>query len=195
MNNDVIAANLRRIRASKRFSQEQVAEAASLSRSAYRNIEGGTVQPRVRNLEAIARALQVPVRELLEPAAVLSNVGFRSQKKLRTRAQILSDAGRWLSVLTIAKQRRNLMAYTAPSKAATSVPPLRDGGEPRTRRGGELLVGGARRLESVTAVRADRRRRRSAIPSACCSVRGGACVSIERAPPIPSADSFSLRAR
>lgn len=97
MNNDVIAANLRRIRASKRFTQEQLAEAASLSRSAYRNIEGGTVQPRVRNLEAIARALKVPVRELLEPAAVLSNVRFRSQKKLRTRAQILSDAGRWLS--------------------------------------------------------------------------------------------------
>jgi Zn-dependent peptidase ImmA (M78 family)/DNA-binding XRE family transcriptional regulator len=97
MNNDVIAANLRRIRASKRFTQEQLAEAASLSRSAYRNIEGGTVQPRVRNLEAIARALKVPVRELLEPAAVLSNVRFRSQKKLRTRSQILSDAGRWLS--------------------------------------------------------------------------------------------------
>jgi Zn-dependent peptidase ImmA (M78 family)/transcriptional regulator with XRE-family HTH domain len=97
MNNDVVAANLRRIRASKRFTQEQLAEAASLSRSAYRNIEGGTVQPRVRNLEAIARALKVPVRELLEPAAVLSNVRFRSQKKLRTRAQVLSDAGRWLS--------------------------------------------------------------------------------------------------
>jgi len=75
----------------------QFVGAASLSRSAYRNIEGGTVQPRVRNLEAIARALKVPVRELLEPAAVLSNVRFRSQKKLRTRAQILSDAGRWLS--------------------------------------------------------------------------------------------------
>lgn len=96
MNNDVIAANLRRIRATNKLSQEQVAEAAGLSRSAYRNIEGGTVQPRVRTLEAIARALQVPVRELLEPTAVVSSVRFRSHKKLRTRAQILSDAGRWL---------------------------------------------------------------------------------------------------
>ncbi len=97
MNNDVIAANLRRIRASKEISQAQVAEAASLSRGAYRKIESGMVQPRVRNIEAIALALQVPVRELIEPIAVLGNVRFRSQKKLRTRAQILSNAGRWLS--------------------------------------------------------------------------------------------------
>jgi Zn-dependent peptidase ImmA (M78 family)/DNA-binding XRE family transcriptional regulator len=97
VNNDVIAANLRRIRASKEISQAQVAEAASLSRGAYRKIESGMVQPRVRNIEAIALALQVPVRELIEPIAVLGNVRFRSQKKLRTRAQILSNAGRWLS--------------------------------------------------------------------------------------------------
>ncbi len=97
MSKDVIAANLRRVRAAKGLSQERVAEASGLSRSAYRNIEAGAVQPRVRNLETIARGLQVPVRELLEPAAVLNNVRFRSHKKLRTRAQILSDAGRWLS--------------------------------------------------------------------------------------------------
>lgn len=97
MNNDVIAANLKRIRRAKGISQDRVAEAAGLSRSAYRNIESGKAQPRVRNLEAIAAALQIPVRELLEPAVELTNVRFRSYKKLRTRSQILTDVGRWLA--------------------------------------------------------------------------------------------------
>ncbi len=97
MNHDVIAGNLRRIRGAKGLSQDRVATAAGLSRSAYRNIESGKTQPRVRNLESIADALQVAVRELLEPVVELTNVRFRSSKKLRTRSQILTDVGRWLA--------------------------------------------------------------------------------------------------
>lgn len=97
MNNDVIAANLKRLRGAKGISQDRVAEAAGLSRSAYRNIESGKAQPRVRNLEAIAGALQVPVRALLEPTVELTNFRFRSHKKLRSRSQILTDVGRWLA--------------------------------------------------------------------------------------------------
>jgi Zn-dependent peptidase ImmA (M78 family)/transcriptional regulator with XRE-family HTH domain len=92
-----ISANLRRIRGAKGLSQDRVAEAAGLSRGAYRSIEGGAVQPRVRNLESIAEALRVSVRDLVEPSTTLRDVRFRSHKKLRTRAQILTDAGRWLS--------------------------------------------------------------------------------------------------
>jgi Zn-dependent peptidase ImmA (M78 family)/transcriptional regulator with XRE-family HTH domain len=97
MGDDVVAANLKRIRGAKGVSQAWVADAAGLSRSAYRNIENGRVTPRVRNLEAIAAALQVPMRQLMEPVAVLSHVRFRSHKKLRTRGQILADASRWLA--------------------------------------------------------------------------------------------------
>lgn len=97
MNTDAVAANLKRIRGAKGISQDSVAEAAGLSRSAYRNIESGHAQPRVRNLEAIAAALHVSVRELFEPAVALSHVRFRSHKKLRTRSQILTDVGRWLA--------------------------------------------------------------------------------------------------
>ncbi|MFO0696019.1 MAG: XRE family transcriptional regulator [Polyangiales bacterium] len=97
MANDIIAANLKRIRGAQGLSQDRVAEAAGLSRSAYRNVESGDVEPRVRNLEAIASALKVPVRQLLEPCVELRNVRFRSHKKLRTRNQILTDVGRWLS--------------------------------------------------------------------------------------------------
>lgn len=91
-----IASNLKRIRGAKGLSQVQVAESAGLSRSAYRSIELGKSKPRVTNLEAIARALNVPLRELLEPASELRNVRFRSRKKLRTRNQILTDVARWL---------------------------------------------------------------------------------------------------
>jgi Zn-dependent peptidase ImmA (M78 family)/transcriptional regulator with XRE-family HTH domain len=97
MNHAVIASNLRRIRGAKGISQDLVAEAALLSRSAYRNIESGKAQPRVRSVEAIAGALGVPVRELLEPAVELTSVRFRSHKKLRARGQILTDVGRWLA--------------------------------------------------------------------------------------------------
>ena len=97
MTRDDLALNLQRIRVAKGLSQDRLAALSGLSRSAYRNIEGGKVQPRVRNLEAIARGLEVPMRELLEPAIELRNVRFRSHKKLRTRRQILTDVGRWLA--------------------------------------------------------------------------------------------------
>lgn len=96
MTSDDLAANLKRVRGAKGVSQDRLAALAGLSRSAYRNIEGGKVEPRVRSLEAIARGLEVPVRELLQPARELRHVRFRSSKKLRTRAQVLSDVGRWL---------------------------------------------------------------------------------------------------
>lgn len=96
MVNHVIAANLKRIRGAKSLSQERLAEIAGLSRSAYRKIETAKVQPRVRSLQALAAALEVPVRELLEPPFELRQVRFRSRKRLRTRAQILTDVARWL---------------------------------------------------------------------------------------------------
>ena len=97
MNRDLLISNLKKIREEQQLSQEQVAERSGLSRGAYRNIEGGQAQPRMRNLEAIARALSVPVGELFEPTLTLTQVRFRSHKRLRTRGQILTRAARWLS--------------------------------------------------------------------------------------------------
>jgi Zn-dependent peptidase ImmA (M78 family)/transcriptional regulator with XRE-family HTH domain len=122
MNNDVIAANLQRIRAAKGVSQGDLAEAAGLSRGAYRNIEAGSVQPRVSNLEAISRALQVPLRELLEPATVLRHVRFRSQKRLRTRAQILSEAARWLADYSALEALLDSRRPFRLDRAAASIP-------------------------------------------------------------------------
>ncbi len=97
MAENTIALNLRRLRKAKDFSQERLAEKSGLSRAAYRNIETGKSEPRVSNLQAIAVALDVPIQQLVEPVRALSEVRFRSNKRMRSREQILVDVGRWLS--------------------------------------------------------------------------------------------------
>src|SRR3972149_6830939 len=94
---NVISLNLRRLRNAKAISQEELAERAALSRSAYRKIEGGQAQPRVNTLRAIAVALGVRTHDLVAPVRELKAVRFRSQKRLKSRGQILAESGRWLS--------------------------------------------------------------------------------------------------
>jgi len=97
MPENTIALNLRRLRKAKDFSQERLAEKSGLSRAAYRNIETGKSEPRVSNLQAIAAALEVPIQQLVEPVQELRAVRFRSNKKMRSREQVLVDVGRWLA--------------------------------------------------------------------------------------------------
>ncbi len=96
MDNQVIAANLIRLRKHHRKTQVEIAEASGLSRAAYRAVEKGRSLPRTENLRAIARALQVPVRELVTPVPRLQHVRFRSLKKLKSRDQIMVEVARWL---------------------------------------------------------------------------------------------------
>jgi len=94
---NTIALNLRRLRKAKELTQERLAEKSGLSRAAYRNIETGKSVPRVSNLQAIAVALEVPIAQLVAPVHALQAVRFRSNKRMRSREQILVDVGRWLS--------------------------------------------------------------------------------------------------
>jgi len=94
---NAISLNLRRLRNAKAISQEELAERAALSRSAYRKIEGGQSQPRVNTLRAIAVALGVRTHDLVAPVRELKAVRFRSQKRLKSRGQILAESSRWLS--------------------------------------------------------------------------------------------------
>jgi len=97
MSNSVIAANLKRIRGARKLSQQRVADSAGLSLSAYRKIENGKSEPRVNSLQSICASLNVPLAQVLAPAVELKRVRFRSKKKLRTRAYIMSEVGRWLT--------------------------------------------------------------------------------------------------
>ncbi|MCG3174812.1 MAG: hypothetical protein GMKNLPBB_03101 [Myxococcota bacterium] len=64
----VIAANLKKIRGFKDILQHRIAEAAGPSRGVYHIIEGGKAQPRVHNLIATTNAPKTLVHELLEHA-------------------------------------------------------------------------------------------------------------------------------
>ncbi len=104
MDNQVIAANLVRLRKHRGKTQVEVADASGLSRAAYRAVEKGRSLPRAENLRAIAAALQVPVRELVTPVPRLEHARFRSLKKLKSRDQVLVEVARWLKDYTDLEQ-------------------------------------------------------------------------------------------
>lgn len=97
MGAEAIAANLRRLRLAHGLTQVQAAEAAGISKGAYRNIEGRKSVPRADTLHRLAEALEVGIQDLVTPAPELRRVRFRSFKRLRTREQILVAVGRWLA--------------------------------------------------------------------------------------------------
>jgi len=62
-------AKVRRLREAHGWSQEQLAERAALNRSYVGEIERGTVIASILTVEKLARALSVPIAELLPDAA------------------------------------------------------------------------------------------------------------------------------
>ena len=96
-----ISQNIRRIRIGRGLSQEDAAVKAGISRNAYRSIETGRAEPRVSNLQGIARALSVALPELLAEPPHLSSVRFRSTnlrsgKAQARRDQLVVNVARWL---------------------------------------------------------------------------------------------------
>ena len=96
VNDSAIGANLRRLRASHGLTQAEVATASGITRLAYRNLEAGLSLPRPETLQALARALEAGVQDLVTPASELRHVRFRSFQRLNTREQILFEVGRRL---------------------------------------------------------------------------------------------------
>ena len=92
----VIAQNLRRIRNAQKKTQKDVAEIAGISLPAYKKLENAQTQPRVSTLEKVANALGVRLQDLVMAVRQLNAVRFRSQKKMRTRENILADVSLWL---------------------------------------------------------------------------------------------------
>lgn len=91
-----IAANLQRLRGMRGLTQDAAAEAAGLSRAAYRNLEAGRSEPRASTLVALAKALGVSPADLLLPAPAPPRARFRSKLRLKDRPRILHDVGREL---------------------------------------------------------------------------------------------------
>ena len=91
-----IAANLSRLRQDRDLTQEGLARKAGLSRVAVGKIERGEVLPQGRTLDALAKALGVPGRELVTPVRRLESVRFRARKRVHAREQILAQVAMWL---------------------------------------------------------------------------------------------------
>ena len=79
-----IAANVRRLRAKSRLSQEELAEAAELSLTFLQRIERAETNLSVDALAQIAAALSVDPRALLRPAT-MRKIG-RGRPKVRARS-------------------------------------------------------------------------------------------------------------
>jgi Zn-dependent peptidase ImmA (M78 family)/DNA-binding XRE family transcriptional regulator len=90
VSHEPVAGNLRRLRTARHWTQERAATAAGLSRVGYRNLESGAAVPRVETLQALARALDVPVQDLVTPVRQLRRVRFRSLKRLNSREHVLA---------------------------------------------------------------------------------------------------------
>ena len=61
----VLACNLRRLRAERKMSQEDLALEAELHRTFVAHVERGVRNISIDNIEKLAKALDVPVFELL----------------------------------------------------------------------------------------------------------------------------------
>ena len=92
-----IAANVARLRLDRQLTQEELAAKAGLSRMALGKVERGAVVPRARTLADLAKALAVPVGEIVTPVRPLESVRFRSRKRVHAREQILAEVSKWLN--------------------------------------------------------------------------------------------------
>lgn len=98
----IISANIKRIRSSRGLSIIGAAKAAGLSRNAFSAIERGlTKEPRVSNLQSIADMLNVQLMDLFAESPKLFTVRFRSNsiktsKDLAKKEQYLIDVAFWL---------------------------------------------------------------------------------------------------
>ncbi len=96
MNLQVLSKNVRRLRTAKRFSQRALADTAGLSLPAIKNLELAKSEPRMRTMQAIAKALNVKIHELFQPVRELRTVRFRSAKRMQNRENVLAEVARWL---------------------------------------------------------------------------------------------------
>jgi Zn-dependent peptidase ImmA (M78 family) len=73
-----------------------LADAAGLSVPAIKNLELARKEPRMRTVQAIAKALGVKPQELFLPVRELKTVRFRSARRMQNRENVLAKVARWL---------------------------------------------------------------------------------------------------
>lgn len=99
---NTISVNLRRLRKLRNLTQDALADAAGISRVAYRSIETGKSTPRSSTVEALAEALKTDVFALVAQVPTPKTMRFRAHKTLTAqeraeREQIVFNTMNWLT--------------------------------------------------------------------------------------------------
>src|SRR5689334_22735036 len=104
---DVLAANLRRMRIARRLSLSELARATGMSKATLSSVESGRSNPTVETLAALASALRVSLGELLEepPVGEVHVVrGSRNGPDARQLDRLADDAGELAERVWTARQ-------------------------------------------------------------------------------------------
>ncbi len=67
-----------------------------VSPPAVKSLELAKSEPRMRTMQAIARALDVKIQVFFQPVRELHTVRFRSAKRMQNRENVLAEVARWL---------------------------------------------------------------------------------------------------
>lgn len=96
MNLQILSKNVRRLRTARRLSQRELADTAGISLPAIKNLELAKSEPRMKTMQAIAKALDVKIQNFFQPVRELSTVRFRSAKRMQNRENVLAEVARWI---------------------------------------------------------------------------------------------------
>ena len=107
MNLQILAQNVRLLRTANRLSQKALADNAGLSLSAIKSLERAKNEPRMRTMQAIAKAIDVNLQELFQPVRDLHAVRFRSAKRMQNRENVLAEVVRWLDNFNFLEESLN----------------------------------------------------------------------------------------
>jgi transcriptional regulator with XRE-family HTH domain len=77
---EVFAANVRRLRADARWTQEELAEAVGVDLRYLQRLESGAIDAKLSLLDRFAASLKVDLRELLVPAKLVARRRGRPAK-------------------------------------------------------------------------------------------------------------------
>ena len=96
-----VSENISRIRNSRGFTMQELADKCGISRVAYSNIENGKSKPKSATLIQLSKALSIDIRDLIADPPRFSSLRFRSSRALSNREknirqQIIYNVSRWL---------------------------------------------------------------------------------------------------
>jgi len=83
-----LAANVKQLRTTRGFTQQQMSRVSSLPRATWANLESGSANPTLAVLHRVASALQVSIEEILAPPRAASRFYPRDAVPVRLRGQV-----------------------------------------------------------------------------------------------------------